>query len=392
MTAKLVVADTERSPNTICLAVSPKLKALGVKNRCRFREIPQNLDFVVAKPRMNKYIQYAADIYDLYLDYISPDDIHVYSIDECFIDATDYLTLYRKSAKEFAKFLTDEIARKLHIPATVGIGTNLYLAKIALDITAKKVPDHVGFLNEKLFVETLWNHKPLSDFWGIAKGTVARLGRYGIFDMEGIAKAPQNLLYKEFGVNAELLIDHAWGRETCLMKDIKSYKTKSKSLSNSQILFEDYPCDKALIVILEMTLNLCHSLLRQHLIAGSVSVSVGYSKDVVPPTGKSAKLKNATSRYSVIKQYVEKIFAETTLKDEPIRRLSVGFGNVCDETCEGFDIFTDFDTADKERKRETTVLEIQQKFGKNAILRGTDLTEGATQKERNKFVGGHNAD
>lgn len=392
MEAKLIVADVERSPNTICLAVSPKLKSLGVKNRCRFRDIPRNIDFIIAKPRMNEYIRFAADIYDIYLNYISPDDIHVYSIDECFIDATDYLALYDMNAKEFAKFLTDEIALKLHIPATVGIGTNLYLAKIALDITAKKVSDHVGFLNEELFVKTLWNHRPLTDFWGIAKGTASHLERYGIFDMEGIAKAPKNLLYREFGINAELLIDHAFGRETCLMEDIKNYKTKSRSVSTSQVLFADYPFEKALTVLLEMTLSVCHSLLEDHMIAGNVFISVGYSKDIAPSVGKSIKLPNATNRYSVISKYVEKLYRENIAKDIPIRRLGVGMGNLCDETCEGYDIFTDPQAAAKEHDRETAVLKIQHKFGKNAILRGTDLLDGATQKERNKFVGGHNAD
>lgn len=207
----LIVADESRGNGTICLAITPKMKSLGVRNRCRRYEIPKNISYITAMPRMQKYIDYAAEIYGIYLQYIDKQDIHVYSIDESFIDATDYLSMYHKTPKEFAKMLIDEIANKLHIPATAGIGTNLYLAKIALDITAKKVPDHMGYLTEELFRETLWHHKPLTDFWGISTGTVRRLERRGITDMAGIAQFPSELLYKDFGINAELLIDHAWG-------------------------------------------------------------------------------------------------------------------------------------------------------------------------------------
>ena len=215
----LVVADESRGKNALCLAITPKMKALGVKNRCRMSDIPKNIDYLVAMPRMKKYIEYNGDIYEIYRKYIDRDDIHVYSIDEAFIDATDYLPVHKKTPKEFAKFLINEIANKTHIPATAGIGTNLYLAKIALDITAKKAPDHIGYLDEELFRETLWDHRPITDFWGIANGTAKRLSNLAIYDMRGIANCPQELLYKRFGINAELLIDHSWGRESCTMRD-----------------------------------------------------------------------------------------------------------------------------------------------------------------------------
>lgn len=388
----LVVADVERSENTICLAITPKMKSLGVKNRCRLNDIPKNMQYIIAKPRMRKYIEYDADIYEIYRQYIAKEDIHPYSIDESFLDVTDYLSVYGKSPKEFAKFLINEIAEKTHIPATAGIGTNLYLAKIALDITAKHSPDHIGYLDEEQFKATLWEHKPLTDFWGIAQGTTRRLARYGIYDMKGIAKCPEELLYREFGINAEILIDHAWGKESCTMEDIKAYKSKSKSISSSQILFEDYDCEKALTVLSEMTLAGCQRMLSEHVIANNVSIYVGYSKDIAPPSGGSMKMSESTNLYSIIIRYVQTLYKRTTYKDVPIRRLGITFGGIADEGCEGYDLFTDFEKVEREKKVERAVLEIKKKFGKNALLRAIDLKEEATQVERNKMIGGHNSD
>ena len=252
MTTKLVVADKERSETTICLAVSPAMKKLGVKNRCRLYEIPKDIEYEIAPPRMKKYIEYAAEIYGIYLKYIDKSDIHVYSIDECIIDATDYLKIYNLKAKEFAQKLMNEINDKLHIPSSAGIGSNMYLAKIALDITAKHSPDRIGWLTQEKFIKTLWNHKPLTDFWGISTGISTRLAKYGIYDMEGISKADEDLLYKEFGINAELIIDHSNGIEPCLMSDIKDYKGKTKSISSSQILPCNYNFKDAKLVMREM--------------------------------------------------------------------------------------------------------------------------------------------
>jgi len=391
METNLVVADEKRGNGAICLAISPKMKALGVKNRCRLFEIPKNMDYIIAMPRMKKYIEYAADIYSIYLQYISKDDIHVYSIDEMFIDATDYLKLYRLSAKEFAVKLMNEIAEKKGIPATCGIGTNLYLAKIALDITAKHVPDHIGYLDEELFKKTLWRHRPLSDFWQISKGISARLAKLGIYDMEGIANCPENLLYKQFGINAELIIDHSFGRESCTIADIKAYKGKSKSVSSSQILFEDYNFEKARLVIKEMALNGCQEMMSRRLIASRVGIYVGYSKDCCPPTGGSVKTLQNTAVYSIIEKYVTDLFDQTTQRDFPIRRLGINF-SVLDECAEGYDLFTDYQAVEKEKKAEQAVLDIKNKFGKNAVIRGMDLQEGATAQIRNKLVGGHNGE
>lgn len=388
----LVVADESRGKGAITLAISPKMKALGVKNRCRLFEIPQNIKYIVALPRMSLYIKYCADIFEIYLDYFSEEDIHQYSIDEAFIDVTDYLSVYNLTPKQLAKKIIDEIAIRTHIPATCGIGTNLFLAKIALDITAKHCKDHIGELTEESFKETLWEHTPITDFWNIAKGTANRLARYGIYTMKGIAQAPEDLLYRNFGKNVKILIDHANGRESCTIAEIKSYKSKSKSISNSQILFSDYDYDKAHVVIQEMALTGCQRLIREHLIASHVGIFVGYSKDVIPQSGGTMKMANSTNVYSVVKEYVDRLYYETISKDVPIRRLGICFSGLADESAEGYDLFTDVEALERERKLENAVLEIKDRFGKNAMLRAFDLQEGATQITRNKLIGGHNGE
>lgn len=390
--ANLVVADESRGIGALCLAISPKMKALGVRNRCRLFEIPPHIKYQAALPRMQRYIDYAADIYEIYLKYIAKEDIHVYSIDESFIDATAYLKYYNMEPKEFAQKIVNEIADKLHIPATVGIGTNLYLAKVALDITAKKTRDHMGYLTEGLYRKTLWEHKPITDFWQVAKGTAARLAKFGIFDMKGVAGASEDLMYKTFGINAELLIDHAWGREPCTIADIKAYKSKNKSVSNSQILFYDYSYDKAKIVIIEMALAACQEMMRRHVISNRVGIGVGYSKDTVKPTGGYVTMMETTNVFSIVKDYVRRLFERTTAKDALIRRLSISFQNVIDEGCEGYTLFTNFDQIEKEKKSEAAVLAIKERFGKNAMLRGIDLKDGATAMIRNKKIGGHNGE
>ena len=387
----LVVADTTRGKNALCLAISPKMKALGVKNRCRLSEIPRNVQFEIAMPRMQLYIEYTADIYALYLNYFAPEDIHVYSIDESFIDVTEYLTMYHTDAKTFAKKLMNEIASTTHIPSTVGIGTNLYLAKIALDITAKKSRDHIGYLNEKLYRDTLWDHKPITDFWQIARGTQRRLERYGIETMRGIAEFPQEVLYKCFGINAELLIDHAWGRESCRMSDIKNYRSKSHSVSFSQILPRDYNYADARVVMTEMVQSGCLELMRRHVIAGKVWIGIGYSGDQHEFSHGAKRLNNATALVSNIMPTAMEIFDRVAEQRIPIRRLGLSFGNVCDEGCEGYDLFTDWEAIDREKTRERTVLEIKERFGKNAILRGNNFFAAGTQRERNEMIGGHRA-
>lgn len=391
MTTDLVVADEERSDRTICLAVSPSMKAKGVKNRCRLYEIPSDLEYIIAKPRMKKYIEYAGEIYSIYLNYIDKNDIHVYSIDECILDVTDYLKIYNIKAKDFAKKLMNEIWEKLGIPSTVGIGTNMYLAKIALDITAKHSPDRIGWLTEEKFIKTLWNHRPITDFWGISKGTRDRLAKFGIHDMAGIANTSEDLLYDEFGVNAELLIDHSFGKETCLMSDIKSYKSKSRSMSNSQILPCNYSYENGKIVAMEMIQEGCYRLAREHLSTSLLHISLMFGDEFKVGAKGTIRMSETTNLYSIIGKYAEELF-DRIYKDKtrPVRKISYDFAGLVSENGEQYDFFTDLNKVEKEKNLVRSVINLKEKFGKNAILKGLDLKEDATQRERNKMIGGHN--
>ena len=389
--AKLAVLDDLRGKNAICLAITPAMKALGIKNRCRLSEIPKDIDCIHALPRMHLYIQYSADIYSIYLDYFDKNDIHVYSIDEAFIDVTDYLKLYGVRPKTLAKKLMAEIREREKIPATVGIGTNLYLAKIALDITAKHSPDGIGFLDEESYRKTLWAHKPITDFWQIGEGTRKRLERAGIFDMEGIAKAPPEKIYRLFGVDAELLIDHAWGREPCLMEDIKNYRSCDRSISASQILPRNYTFEEARTVLLEMVSALCSRMIKQGTVTTHIGVAVGYAFGTAEVTGKAIKMPVATALYSQIKPYALKAYESATLRSVPIRRIMADCSDLHGEEWERYDLFTDAEKAEREKRAERAMVEITDKFGRNSLLRGTSYLKEGTQRERNTFIGGHRA-
>jgi len=389
-TTRLVVADETRGKNALCLAVTPYLKTLGVKNRCRLSDVPKD-DLIVAVPRMSRYIEVCADIYELYLKYFSPDDIHQYSIDEAFIDLTDYLTAYRKTPVEMARFLVKKIAEVVKIPASAGVGDNLYLAKIALDISAKKSPDRVAYLSEEKFRRTLWEHTPLTDFWGISYGTAARLRKFGVVTQKGITECPEELLYKSFGVNAELLIDHAYGKESCLMSDIKAYRGKSKSVSASQILPTDYTYEQARTVLTEMVLDLCQRMMRRGVVARGVGLYIGYTRDTRDPDGGSVSTSETTSNFSILERYALALYDEIVDKKTPVRRLGLTFNNVCNEKNEAYDLFTDCDRVARENRAERTVLDLKDRFGKNVVLRAVDLKKEGTTRERNGFIGGHKA-
>ena len=277
MTTDLVVADPERSENTICLAVSPSLKAKGISNRCRIKEIPKYLKYIVATPRMQLYIDCAAEIYGVFLKYVAPQDIHVYSIDESFLDVTPYLKLYNMTARELAKTIIQDIRSTVGTISTCGIGTNLYLAKIALDIQAKHAKDFIAELDEESYRKTLWDHRPITDFWRISSGTETRLRNHGIFTMRDIAMTQEDYLYNWFGIDAELLIDHAWGREPTTIADIKAYRSKSKSISSGQVLMRDYSFREGLVIAKEMMDQLCLDMVSKKLVTESVSLYVGYS-------------------------------------------------------------------------------------------------------------------
>ncbi|MEG2478160.1 Y-family DNA polymerase [Gordonibacter sp.] len=278
-TTNLVVADPDRTDTTICLAITPAMKDLGIRNRCRVFEIPESVDFIMAKPRMRLYMKVSADVYSIYLRYLSPDDIHVYSIDECFIDATPYLGLYDKSPKELAHLLMAAVLEETGICASAGIGTNLFLAKVAMDVTAKHVPDHIGYLDEEEFKRLIWHHRPITDIWNVGPGIANRLAKYHVFDLAGVVAMDEGMLYREFGVNAEFLIDHAQGIEPCTMKQIKDYEPKGSSLVNGQVLPCEYGYDEALVVLREMVDVSVLELVEKHLVVDHISLGVGYARE-----------------------------------------------------------------------------------------------------------------
>ena len=379
----LVVADPSRGKGGICLAITPKMKMLGIKNRCRIYEIPPNVKYIVAIPRMS-------NIYSRYLKYFSKDDIHVYSIDEVFIDATSYLKLYKKNQIELAKTLLKDIYNNFGITATCGIGTNLYLAKVALDILSKHSITNIAVLDEEKYMQELWHHKPLIDFWQIGKGIERRLNKKRIFDMYDLAHYDERKLYKEFGINAEFLIDHAWGRETCTIKDIKNYKPKSNSISNSQILFKDYNYEDTKMILIEMVELLSLELIERNKLAHKIHLYIGYSKDCIPSSGGSKRLAIPTNTYSDLTQEFVKLYEKTTNKIMPIRRIGISLGRLESDREEQLSLFENQEEKDRERKLENTINTIKIKMGKNAIIRGIDLQENATKMIRNKLIGGHN--
>ena len=386
----LVVADPSRGKGAICLAVSPKMKLLGVKNRCRIFEIPSNINYIIAIPRMKKYIEYAANIYAIYLKYFAKEDIHVYSIDEAFIDATHYLKMYNKTPVCLAQTIIKDIIKTYGITATAGIGTNLYLSKIALDITAKHSATNIGYLDEEKYKKELWNHRPLTDFWQIGNGIEKRLRKMGIYNMYDIAHADKRRLYKEFGVNAEYLIDHSWGKESCTIADIKNYKPKRNSISNSQILFEDYSFEKARLVLKEMIELGSLRLVESNLKTDNIGLYIGYSKDIINPSGGTKKLTGFTNVYSELAEAFLRLYDKTTNRNIGIRRIGINFSNVIQTESVQLNLFTNQENIDKERKLELAICSIKNKMGKNKILRGMNLENGATTIIRNKLIGGHN--
>lgn len=388
----LIVADPSRGNGAICLAISPKMKSRGIKNRCRVWEIPKNIHPIVAKPRMKKYIEYSVSIYKVYLKYFDKNDIHVYSIDECFIDITSYISLYKKTPKEIAKMLIDAVYKETGITAAVGIGTNLYLTKIALDITAKHSKDNIGYLDEEIYKKELWHHIPLTDFWQIGKGIENRLLNLRLKDMYDVAHCEEAILYKEFGINAEYLIDHAKGKESCTIQDIKAYKPKSTSISNSQILFDDYSYENARKVLIEMVDNIILQLVSQKQYTSSIKVIIGYSKDKIPPLTITIKLEQATSSYNIILNKVLEEYDFRINQYIPIRRIGICLGKLEDKLIEQLDLFSVHEIKEKDLRIEMAMNEIKNKYGKNSILRGISYDKNATQMKRNCMVGGHNAE
>ncbi len=429
LTANLVVADASRTEKTICLAVTPSLKAYGLSGRSRLFEVEQKareikqhtgkeLEYITAPPRMALYEQYSANIYRVYMKYISSEDIHVYSIDEVFIDVTDYLSLYGMTPRQLAKEMIQEVYKTTGITAAAGIGTNLYLCKIAMDIVAKHVqPDEEGVriaeLDEMSYRRLLWEHKPLTDFWRTGAGIARRLNNNGMYTMGDVARMStynEDMLYRIFGVDAEILIDHAWGYEPCTMADIKSYKPRTNSFSSGQVLSCPYTTEKARIIVREMTESLVLDLVEKELSASSLTLTVGYDREnvdrgdykgelhmdrygrtVPKPAHGTANLGSPTSSTKKITEAVLDLFDRIVNPRLLVRRITLNVNQVVERGFEQFDLFTDPEQLEKERRLQKAMLNIQKRYGKNAILKGTNLQEGATMRERNGQIGGHKA-
>ncbi len=429
LTARLVVADESRTDKTICLAVSPALKAYGIPGRVRLFEVKsrlaeikektgEDIDFIVAPPRMAKYIDFSTTIYKTYLKYIAPEDIHVYSIDEVFIDVTSYLATYKMTAHELTIKMIRDVLSRTGITATAGIGTNLYLAKIAMDITAKHMEAdadgvRIAELDEKRYRELLWDHKPITDFWRIGGGTARRLANNHMYTMGDIARrslTDEERLYQIFGIDAEILIDHAWGIEPTTMEDIKNYKPSTNSLSSGQVLSTPYTTDKAKIIVREMTELLVLDMVRKHVVTDNITLDINYDRENVD-NGKymgelqvdhygrlvpmhshgTANLNKHTSSTAIIVNALMELYDRIIDEELTVRRVTLSANNLRkeDEIFEQFDIFTDPEKLEQEKRLQNAMLTIQDKYGKNAILKGTNLLDGATTIARNGQIGGH---
>ena len=444
LTTNLVVADESRTDKTICLAVTPSLKAYGIPGRARLFEVKQKargIDFIIAPPRMAHYIEVSSRVYSVYLKYIAPEDIHVYSIDEVFMDVTNYLATYKMTAHQLAMTMIRDVLSQTGITATAGIGTNLYLCKVAMDIMAKKAPAdkdgvRIAELDEQTYRRELWDYRPITKFWRVGRGIANKLAFYGIDTMGRLArmsKQNEELLYKLFGVNAELLIDHAWGWEPCMIADVKAYRPETNSFSSGQVLQEPYTFQKARVVIQEMAEGMALDLVAKRMVTDQLVLTVGYDAEclthpdirdlyhgeittnyygkLVPKHAHgSLRFDKPTSSSRLLMNGAAELFDRHVNPNLLIRRLNLCVNHVVSESTlaqqpaqpQQLDLFTDYETLerqqqeeqarlDKERRLQEAQLKIKQRFGKNAILRGLNYSEGATAKERNAQIGGHRA-
>ena len=389
LTTNLVVADPERCETTICLAVSPAMKALGVRNRCRVFEIPRSIDYITAPPRMRKYIACSARIYGIYLQFIAKEDIHVYSIDEAFLDVTCYLSLYGMTARALADAIRRRIVEETGIPAACGIGDNLYLAKVALDITAKHSADFIGELTEESYCRTLWAHQPLTDFWRVGPGTVRRLARCGVYTMGQVAQTPMATLRGLLGVDADILMDHAWGREPVTIADIKAYKARHRSISSGQVLPRGYSREEGLLIVKEMADQLGLALSAQHLTASSVSLYVGYEKSVLPPVHGSLRLPQPTASATLLMNAAASLYRRLVEPGAQVRRMDIGLGDIAADGAVQLSMFGDSQADLRDRRMQAAVNGLKQKYGRDVLLKGMDFDQAATARQRNHQIGGH---
>lgn len=390
MTSNLVVADTSRGRGALCLAVSPSLKSIGVRNRCRLFEIPSNIRYLVAKPRMSLYIKYSALIYQIYLRYVSKDDIHPYSIDEMFLDLGPYKNYYKKDIFAIAQEIISTIKKETGITATCGIGTNMYLAKVALDILAKHAKDYIAYLDEETYLRTLSFHEPLTDFWQIAGGIASRLKKYKIYNMKGLQEVDMNILTCEFGINAGILKAHAYGRDETTIKDIKNYKPLSKSLSLSQILFHDYTFLEARDILKEMVLTIVLELVKKNLTTSNISLHIAYTKGTHKSFSKQQQIFRSASLKEILAAYLN-IYDKCVLKEGLIRHIGLSFSRLESYELITYNLFSNLDSLKKEHALIKTINDIKNKYGKNSLLQANNLLTHSTQKIRNTLIGGHHA-
>lgn len=392
MRARLVVADPERTKGTICLAVTPAMKALGVRNRCRVFEIPPDIGYIMAPPRMALYIDYSARVYSVYLKYVAPEDIHPYSIDEVFMDITDYLSYRGQTAEEFALMIKEDVFRTTGITASCGVGTNLYLAKIAMDISAKHSPNGLASLDEESYRRELWNHRPITDFWRIGAGTAARLARMGALTMGEVARLDEDALYRAFGVDAELLIDHAWGREPTTIADIKAYKPKTRCLSSGQVLPRGYSFEEGRTIVREMAeaiaLDMFGAGLNCHGIV--LYLSYGYSSST-PPARGSMSFGSPTASMRQIADSAETVYRRIADRREDIRKVNITLDKLTDSPAAQYDLFTDPKALERERQLQSAMLSIKSKYGGRGVFKCLDLNKEATALDRFRQIGGHRA-
>ena len=401
----LVVADPDRSKNTICLAITPAMKALGVKNRCRVRDIPEGIDYITAVPRMRLYLRTSNKINRIYQQFVSEIDMHVYSIDECFIDATPYLRLYRTDARAFALRLMSAVFEQTHITATAGIGPNMFLSKVALDIAAKHAPDGIGILDDAAFKREIWFHRPITDIWGIGGGIARRLAKHGAYDLAGVCALPHKVIRDEFGLNGEYLLDHAWGLEPCTVAQARGYKPRGHSIDSGQVLMRDYSFAEAETVLREMALASALELVEGGLAASSIGVYAGYSNSnfahqnwelgfwCAPHmsgggTRKLAKPDN-TPRHLI--EAVVSLFHETVDPHLSIRRLSVSYAGLMPKDEVQPTLFDEHADQEKQDAIADAMVSVRSRFGANAMLMGTSLKQEANARERNRQIGGHRA-
>lgn len=390
MTTPLVVADPGRGQGTICLAVSPALKARGVKNRCRLYQIPPELSYVQVAPRMQVYMEYSARVYGVFLQFVSPEDVHVYSVDEAFLDLGPYRKLYGTDGVATGRRILRAVEEQTGLVAACGVGTNLYLAKVALDITAKKSPEGIGVLDEAAYCRTLGEHRPLTDFWQIGAATQARLAGLGIYTMNDLAAYDPDVLYDVFGINAELLIDHARGIEPVEMRHIKGYRSQSHSLCLGQVLMRDYTKAEGVTVVKEMMDQLCLQMAEAGQVCGSVSLQVDYSYTLrEPPARGTVAAPQPTCACGEWLELVEKLYGRLVRPELALRRFTLSCQRL--QTDPGRQLSLWEGELSRSRQKQEAMVGIRRRFGGNAIFRGMDLLQEGTARERNQQIGGHKA-